>query len=187
MMNTTQILDNLSQESLFAIGIFGFALLFYMTRLVNSLKNKISLYEEAELSGKESLERDVLIMNGMIDDLRVEFTSLQKGLEDELVAHEVSSTSLNPRFKKIELLISNTLDKQSDTLIDLNRKLNALKTSVSTISLDGPNVGIETMNEILPRMIQKVKSLDESAKGQSSFVNEMQRDLQLVKRACGVE
>ena len=43
------------------------------------------------------------------------------------------------------------------------------------------------MNEILPRMIQKVKSLDESAKGQSSFVNEMQRDLQLVKRACGVE
>ena len=86
-----------------------------MTRLVNSLKSKISLYEEAELSGKESLERDVLIMNGMIDDLRVEFTSLQKGLEDELVAHEVSSTSLNPRFKKIELLISNTLDKQSDT------------------------------------------------------------------------
>ena len=119
--------------------------------------------------------------------MRHEFSSLQKGLEDELVAHEVSSTSLNPRFKKIELLISNTLDKQSDTLIDLNRKLNALRTSISTISLEGPNVGIETINEILPRMIQKVKSLDESAKGQSSFVNEMQRDLQLVKRACGVE
>ena len=53
MMNTTQILDNLSQESLFAIGIFGFALLFYMTRLVNSLKNRIYQEEEAELSGRK--------------------------------------------------------------------------------------------------------------------------------------
>jgi hypothetical protein len=187
MMNMSQILSNMSDESLLSIGIFGIALFFYVSRRVSTLKSQITLYEQADKTSRESLEDDLRIMNGIMDDLRMEYSSLQQGLEKELVAHEMTSLSLNPQFKRIELLISSTLNKQSKTLIDLDRNIKQISASVSRVTFSGPNSGIVTMNELFPKMIDKVRSLSENSKSHSLFVHEMQRDLEIVKRACGVE
>ena len=102
MMNITQFLDNMSEESILAIGVFSFALFFYVMRLIGLLKTQVQAYEEADKSGRESFESDLKILNGLLDELRHEFTDLQDDLEDQLVKHEMTTLSMNPKFKRIE-------------------------------------------------------------------------------------
>ena len=187
MMNITQFLDNMSEESILAIGVFSFALFFYVMRLIGLLKTQVQAYEEADKSGRESFESDLKILNGLLDELRHEFTDLQDDLEDQLVKHEMTTLSMNPKFKRIEQLISTTLEKQNSSLRELNSCFRNIDSSIAGISNERTNGGIGSLNELLPKLIQKIRNLDDSGKLQSSYVNEMQRDLQLVKRACGVE
>lgn len=187
LMNITQILDNMSDESLLAIGVFSFALFFYVTRLIGLLKTQLRTYEEADKSGRESFESDLKILNGLLDELRHEFTDLQDDLENQLVKHEMTTLSMNPKFKRIEQLISRTLERQNSSLSELNASFRNIDSSIVGIGAIEPNGGINSLNELLPKLIQKIRNLDENGKFQSSFVNEMQRDLELVKRACGVD
>lgn len=187
LMNITQILDNMSDESLLAIGVFSFALFFYVTRLIGLLKTQLRTYEEADKSGRESFESDLKILNGLLDELRHEFTDLQDDLETQLVKHEMTTLSMNPKFKRIEQLISRTLERQNSSLSELNASFRNIDSSIVGIGAIEPNGGINSLNELLPKLIQKIRNLDENGKFQSSFVNEMQRDLELVKRACGVD
>jgi hypothetical protein len=187
VMNTTDLMNNLSEETLFSIGVFSFALLFYVLRLVGTLKSQVNQYEEADESGRQALENDLMIMNGLIDELRHEFRNVQDNLESELVEHELTSLSLTPQYKEIESSISNTLDEQSDSLVDLQRSFNQIVSSISNFNLDTSTSGIAEVNGVLPVIIGKLRGLNENLKSQCTFVYEMQRDLELVKRACGVE
>jgi methyl-accepting chemotaxis protein len=187
MMNITEIINNLSEESLIAIGVFSFALLFYILRLISTLKSQVIEFEEADESGRQSLERDLMIMNRLVDDLRHEFKSVQDDLEEELVQHELTSLSLTPKFRKIESSISNTFDKQTDSLIDIQRNLNQISSSISDLNLETSSSGISEVNGVLPAISDKLRVLNDNLKSQGSFVYEMQRELELVKRACGVD
>ena len=44
----------MSEESILAIGVFSFALFFYVMRLIGLLKTQVQAYEEADKSGRES-------------------------------------------------------------------------------------------------------------------------------------
>ena len=136
---------------------------------------------------RKSILRDLMIMNRLVDDLRHEFKSVQDDLEEELVQHELTSLSLTPKFRKIESSISNTFDKQTDSLIDIQRNLNQISSSISDLNLETSSSGISEVNGVLPAISDKLRVLNENLKSQGSFVYEMQRELELVKRACGVD
>ncbi len=70
------------------------------------------------------------ILNGLLDELRHEFTDLQDDLENQLVKHEMTTLSMNPKFKRIEQLISRTLEKQNSSLSELNASFRNIDSSI---------------------------------------------------------
>ena len=187
MMNITDLINNLSEESIIAMGLFGIAISFYVLRLVASLKFRINTYEEMDQSGRKATEQDLMTMNGIIDELRFEFKDAHDNIEEELVEHELISLAMTPQFKKLGLNVANALDKQSDSVIDLERNISNIANSISSLNFGSSDSGLPEVNNMIPLLIGKLRGVNDNLKIQSSFVHEMQRDLDLIKRACGVE
>jgi dGTP triphosphohydrolase len=186
-MNITELINNLSEESIIAISAFSVAIIFYVLRLISTLKSQISNFESEEKSGRQSLQDDLVVMNGLIDELRYEFKSVQDNLEEELVEHELLSLTMSPQFKNLEGVISDTLDDQSDSMIDLERNLTSISNSISNLNVNKSQAGFSEINNMLPTLIDKIRTINQKLKTQCSFVYEMQKDLEMIKKACGVE
>ena len=70
-MNISSMINSLSEETIISAAVFIGAGLIYILRKFSFLNQRISEFELADTMGKESLQRDLLIMNELEDDTRV--------------------------------------------------------------------------------------------------------------------
>ena len=184
-MNITEIISAIPEETLIAgvafIGTGGF----YVMRLVSTLKNKLTDFENQDLSGRESLERDLGTMNDLVHSLRSEYQNVKDDVEEELVEHELDSLAITPRFRKLGNVISDGLDEQSDSLIDLDRALNSITVTMKNISASSNSNELEKLNEMIPTINGILADLKNGFGVQQISLDEITRDINLIKSAYG--
>ena len=133
-MNISSMINSLSEETIISAAVFIGAGLIYILRKFSFLNQRISEYELADAMGKESLQRDLLIMNELEDEIRSEFKITRDNVEEELVQHELIGLEMAPKFQTLGKKIADILDEQSDSIIDIDNNVSSINTRISRIS-----------------------------------------------------
>tara|TARA_Y100000739_G_scaffold61995_1_gene51124 strand:- start:542 stop:1102 length:561 start_codon:yes stop_codon:yes gene_type:complete len=186
-MNITDMITSLSEETIITGAIFVGAGIIYILRKFSFLNQRISDYELADTMGRESLERDLLKMNELIDGIRFEFEETRGSVEEELVQHELLGLNMAPRFQDLSKQITDTLDDQSDSIIDVNRNIDAISSKVSSISNSNEDNQFEQFNSMIPKLVSQLEQVDNSVKQESNRVSALVHEVSMIKRAIGVE
>jgi len=186
-MNITDVITSLSEETIIAASVFVGAGIIYIMRKFVFLNQRISEFEQVDAMGRESLERDLLVMNGLIDDIRSEFKSTRDNVEEELVQHELLGLNMAPRFQDLGKQIADVLDDQSDSIIDVKRNMENITTSVHGLSMSTPSNQYEQINSMIPKLVSKLDEVNRSVKEESNKVAGLLHEVGMIKRAIGVE
>ena len=184
-MNITQMISVIPEETIIAGVAFIGTGAFYMMRLVSTLKNRVTEFEDQELSGRQSLERDLGTMNDLIHSLRSEYQNVKDNVEEELVEQELNSLAITPRFRKLGNMISDGMDGQSDDLIDLDRALNSIAITMGDISNSTNSDEVAKLNEMIPTINGILADLKNGFMIQQHSLDEISRDVTLIKSAYG--
>jgi methyl-accepting chemotaxis protein len=187
LMNITDMITSLSEETIITASIFAGAAIIYILRKFIFLNQRISEFEQVDAMGRDSLERDLLIMNGLIDDIRFEFKNTRDNVEEELVQHELLGLNMAPRFQDLVKQIADVLDDQSDSIIDVKRNMENITTSVHSLSMSTSNNQNEQINSMIPKLVSKLDEVNRSVKEESSKVAGLLHEVGMIKRAIGVE
>ena len=176
-----------SEETLICLSIFSAALFFLVYQRIKILQKKISLYEESEISSRESLQKDLNKINSIIDDLKYEYIDAQNNIERELVELEMGNLNLKPRLTKLQETMSDYSDKLERVLTKVESGLSNIDTiSVGKKVHDISNtLAILTSN--LATTIEKIDSIANSCTIQSNAISELSNDFALIKRGHGIE
>ena len=186
-MNITDMITSLSEETIITASIFAGAAIIYVLRKFIFLYQRISEFEQVDAMGRESLERDLLVMNGLIDDIRFEFKNTRDNVEEELVQHELLGLNMAPRFQDLGKQIDDVLGDQSDSIYDVKQKMENITTSVHSLSMSTPNNQNEQINSMIPKLVSKLDEVNRSVKEESSKVAGLLHEVGMIKRAIGVE
>ena len=112
------------------------------------------MYEESEISSRESLQKDLNKINSIIDDLKYEYIDAQNNIERELVELEMGNLNLKPRLTKLQETMSDYSDKLERVLTKVESGLSNIDTiSVGKKVQDISNPG--NMTQILPLQLRK--------------------------------
>ena len=186
-MNFTDLIYSLSEETLIAFAVFAGAGMIYVLRKFSFLNARINDFEMKDIDTRESGERLLLTINGLEDEIRHKFKDTRDNVEDELVQHELIGLNMAPKFQELGNQISNVLDEQSDSIIDINRNLSDIESQVNTISNPSSMAGIEQINSHIPILVEKLNAVNQSVKEDSNNVAILLQEVSMIKRAIGVE
>ena len=186
-MNITDMITSLSEETIITGAIFLGAGFIYVLRKFSFLNQRITDYELADTLGRESLEIDLLKMNELIDGIRFEFEETRDSVEEELVQHELLGLNMAPRFQDLSTQITDTLDEQSDSIIDVNRNIDAISSMLSHLSNGNDESQFKQFNSLIPKMVSQLEQVDNSVKQECSRVSALVHDVNMMKNLLGVE
>ena len=186
-MNISSMINSLSEETIISAVVFIGAGLIYIFRKFSFLNQRISEYELADAMGKESLQRDLLIMNELEDDIRSEFKITRDNVEEELVQHELIGLKMAPKFQTLGKKIADILDEQSDSIIDIDNNVSSINTRISRISNINSESQVGQFNSMIPKLVSKLEEVDNSVKLESQRVSGLLHEINMIKRAIGVE
>jgi methyl-accepting chemotaxis protein len=181
------LITSLSEETLIAFAVFAGTGMIYVLRKFSFLNARINDFEMKDIDSRESIERDLLIMNGLIDEIRHEYKDTKDNVEDELVQHELIGLNMAPKFQELGNQISNVLGEQSDSISGINRNLSDIESQVTTISNPSSMAGIEQINSLIPKLVEKLNTVNQSVKEDSNNVAILLQEVSMIKRAIGVE
>ena len=126
-------------------------------------------------------------MNELIDGIRFEFEETRDSVEEELVQHELLGLNMAPRFQDLSKQITDTLDDQSDSIIDVNRNIDAISSKVSGISNSNDDGQFKQFNSMIPKMVSQLEQVDNSVKQESNRVSVLVHEINMIKNLIGVE
>jgi archaellum component FlaC len=92
-----------------------------------------------------------------------------------------------PKFQELGNQISNVLGEQSDSISGINRNLSDIESQVTTISNPSSMAGIEQINSLIPKLVEKLNTVNQSVKEDSNNVAILLQEVSMIKRAIGVE
>ena len=187
LMNISDMISNMSEETIISLAFFVGAGVIYVIRKFSFLNQQLREHEERELSGRDSVVRDLLRMNGIEDKIRLEYDTPKNHIEGELVEHEMIGHNMAPRIRELSRQIADVLDDQSDGLVDVTTNVNSISSKVNKTFTDTGDNSLEQINNMIPQLISRIEGLNESVKGESQKVAILLNEVQMIKRAIGVE
>ena len=187
LMNISDMISNMSEETIISLAFFVGAGVIYVIRRFSFLNQQLREHEERELSGRDSVVRDLLRMNGIEDKIRLEYDTPKNHIENELVEHEMIGHNMAPRIRELSRQIADVLDDQSDGLVDVTTNVNSISSKINKAFTDTGDNSLEQINNMIPQLISRIEGLNESVKGESQKVAILLNEVQMIKRAIGVE
>ena len=187
LMNISDMISNMSEETIISLAFFVGAGVIYVIRKFSFLNQQLREHEERELSGRDSVVRDLLRMNGIEDKIRLEYDTPKNHIENELVEHEMIGHNMAPRIRELSRQIADVLDDQSDGLVDVTTNVNSISSKINKAFTDTGDNSLEQINNMIPQLISRIEGLNESVKGESQKVAILLNEVQMIKRAIGVE
>ena len=186
-MNISDMISNMSEETIISLAFFVGAGAIYVIRKFSFLNQQLRDYEERDLSGVDSLVRDMFVLNGIEDEIRLKYDKPKNHIEGELVEHEMIGHNMAPRIRELSRQIADVLDDQSDGLVDVTTNVNSISSKINKAFTDTGDNSLEQINNMIPQLISRIEGLNESVKGESQKVAILLNEVQMIKRAIGVE
>ena len=187
LMNISDMISNMSEETIISLAFFVGAGVIYVIRKFSFLNQQLREHEERDLSGRDSVVRDLLRMNGIEDKIRLEYDAPKNHIESELVEHEMIGHNMAPRIRDLSRQIADVLDGQSDGLIDVTTNIDSISSKINKAFTQTGDNSLEQINNMIPQLISRIETLNESVKGESQKVAILLNEVQMIKRAIGVE
>ena len=185
-MNISDMISNMSEETIISLAFFVGAGAIYVIRKFSFLNQQLRDYEERDLSGRDSVVR-YASYNGIEDKIRLEYDTPKNHIEGELVEHEMIGHNMAPRIRELSRQIADVLDDQSDGLVDVTTNVNSISSKINKAFTDTGDNSLEQINNMIPQLISRIEGLNESVKGESQKVAILLNEVQMIKRAIGVE
>ena len=186
-MNISDMISNMSEETIISLAFFVGAGAIYVIRKFSFLKQQLREHEEKDVSGRDSVVRDLLRYNGIEDKIRLEYDTPKNHIEGELVEHEMIGHNMAPRIRELSRQIADVLDDQSDGLVDVTTNINSISSKINKAFSQTEDNSLEQINSMIPQLISRIEALNESVKGESQKVAILLNEVQMIKRAIGVE
>ena len=186
-MNISDMISNMSDQTIICLAFFIGAGIIYVLRKFSSLNQQLREHEEKDVSGRDSVVRDLLRMNGIEDKIRLEYDTPKNHVENELVEHEMIGHNMAPRIRELSRQIADVLDDQSDGLVDVTTNINSISSKINKAFSQTEDNSLEQINGMIPQLISRIEALNESVKGESQKVAILLNEVQMIKRAIGVE
>ena len=186
-MNMTDMISNMSEETMISLAFFIGAGIIYVIRKFSSMNQELREYEERDISGRESLVRDAIRYKGWRDEIRLEHESPKNHLENELVEHEMIGYKMAPRIKELSKQIADVLDDQSDSLIDVTTNIDSISNKINKALSQNQENSLEEINNMIPQLVSMIEAVNESVKSESQNVITLLHEINMIKRAIGVE
>lgn len=186
-MNISDMISNMSEETIISLAFFVGAGVIYVIRKFSFLNQQLREHEDRELSGRDSVVRDLLRMNGIEDKIRLEYDTPKNRIEGELVEHEMIGHNMAPRIRELSRQIADVLDDQSDGLVDVTTNINSISSKINKAFTQTGDNSLEQINNMIPQLISRIETLNETVKGESQKVAILLNEVQMIKRAIGVE
>ena len=187
LMNISDMISNMSEETIISLAFFVGAGIIYVIRKFSFLNQQLREHEEKDVSGRDSVVRDLLRMNGIEDKIRLEYDTPKNHVENELVEHEMIGHNMAPRIRELSRQIADVLDDQSDGLVDVTTNINSISSKINKAFSQTEDNSLEQINGMIPQLISRIEALNESVKGESQKVAILLNEVQMIKRAIGVE
>ena len=187
LMNISDMISNMSDQTIICLAFFIGAGIIYVLRKFSFLNQQLREHEEKDVSGRDSVVRDLLRMNGIEDKIRMEYDKPANHIENELVEHELIGHNMAPRIRELSRQIADVLDDQSDGLVDVTTNINSISSKINKAFSQTEDNSLEQINGMIPQLISRIEALNESVKGESQKVAILLNEVQMIKRAIGVE
>ena len=186
-MNMTGMISNMSEETMISLAFFIGAGMIYVIRKFGSMNQQLREYEEMEISGRDSVLRDAIRFKGIEDRIRQDYENPKNHVENELVKHEMIGHKMAPRIRELSRQIADVLDDQSDALVDVSANVDSISTKINKVFSQDQDESLEQINNMIPQLISKIEIVNESVKSESQRVTILLNEVQMIKRAIGVE
>ena len=92
-----------------------------------------------------------------------------------------------PKFQTLGKKITDILDEQSDSIIDIDNNVSSINTRISRISDINSESQVGQFNSMIPKLVSKLEEVDNSVKLESQRVSGLLHEINMIKRAIGVE
>ncbi len=184
-MNTVEIINSFSDESILALVAFLGAGAFYMLRLTKIMRARITEFEERDLDGRDAFKNDVDTLHQIEERIRNRYQNARDHVEQELVEYELASFALNPQLKLINAKIQNSAQNEELKISNLGQKLQDLSKLMTSSESKGSS--LEPVRSALPQAIQIASQMQQTIAHQNSKINQMNGDIRLIKKGHGVE
>ena len=181
------MISNMSEETIISLAFFIGAGTIYIIRKFGFMNQQLREYENRDVSGRDSVVRDLLQMNGIEDKIRMDYENPKNHIENELVIHEMIGHKMAPRIKELSRQVADVLDDQSDALIDVSNNVDAIAGKVAKVFSQDTDNSMEQINNLIPQLISKIEAVNESVKSESQRVTILLNEIQMIKRGIGVE
>ena len=186
-MNISDMISNMSEETIISLAFFIGAGIIYVIRKFSFINQQLREYEERDLSGRDSVIRDMFLMDKIEDDIRLEYDTPRNHIESELVEHEMIGHNMAPRIRDLSKQIADVLDDQSDGLVDVTTNINSISSKINKVFTSSGDNSLEQINSMIPQLVSRIEALNESVKGESQKVAILLNEFQMIKRTLGVE
>jgi len=186
-MNMTDMINNMSEETMISLALFTGAAIIYVIRKFGSMNQQLLEYEENDISGRESFIREVELLNNIRAEIRQDFEDPNNHVEEELVKHEMIGFTMAPKIKKLNDQITNVLDGQSDALTEVTTNIESISGQVEKVFNHNQDNSLEDINNMIPQLVSKIEAVNESVKGESQNVALLLNEVLMIKRTLGVE
>ena len=149
-MNISDMISNMSEETIISLAFFvGAGAIYVIVRKFSFLNQQLREHEERELTGRDSVVRDLLRMNGIEDKIRLEYDTPKNHIEGELVEHEMIGHNMAPRIRELSRQIADVLDDQSDGLVDVTTNVNSISSKINKAFTDTGDNSLEQINNMI--------------------------------------
>ena len=186
-MNMNNMISNMSEETMISLAVFIGAGLIYIMRKFSSLNQQIREFEQNDISGRESRDKELELVRDIISDIRAEYDNSKNHVEGELVEHEMMGLNMAPKFQELSRQIGDVLDEQSDSIIDVSRNIDSIASKINKAFSANSDNSLEQINNMIPQLVSKIDAINESVKSESQRVNNLLHEIYMIKRAIGVE
>ena len=186
-MNINDMITNMSEETLISLAFFIGAGIIYIIRKFSFLNQQLREHEEKDVSGRDSVVRDLLQMNDIEDRIRVEYDNPKNHVESELVEHEMIGHNMAPRIRELSRQIADILDDQSDGLIDVTTNIKSISSKIDKVFSPIEDTYLEQINDMISKLVSRIEALNETIKGENQKASILVSEIQMIKRAIGVE
>jgi hypothetical protein len=92
-----------------------------------------------------------------------------------------------PKFQTLGKKIADVLDEQTDSIDDLDNNVSSINTRISRISNMNSESQVGQFNSMIPKLVSKLEEVDNSVKLESQRVSGLLHEINMIKRAIGVE
>ena len=186
-MNISDMISNIPEETLISLAVFIGAGIIYVMRKFGSLSQTIREYEQADKSAVQMRDDHALLLNEIEQRERLKFSNSHNDVESQLVEHEMIGFKMAPKFQELSKEITDILDEQSDSIIDVSRNIESIASKISKSFAVESNSSLEQINNMIPQLIAKIEAVNNSVKSESQKITALLNEIYMIKRTIGVE